>query len=96
MPAFFTLTDTQQYNDRSLFDFNFVRFDNITILETIDALPCSEMLAKYVQDEETRNAMSKEFLGNEDIFLCPDTASYELYQKGWIYTQNNSFKSFAM
>ena len=64
MPAFFALTkDTQQYNDRELFDFHFVKWDfanstKATVIETVDALPCSDMLAKYVQDEETRNDMN--------------------------------------
>ena len=88
MPAFFTLTEdgeTSTMNDPSLFDFSFVK-TNDEALEPIGALPCSEMLAKYVQDEETRNAMLSEFLELEDTFLCPDTPSYELYQKGWIYS----------
>ena len=86
MPAFLTLTDNAQYNDRSLFDFHFVKWDSATKIETVDALPCSEMLSKYVQDEETRNAMTKEFLGEEDTFLCPDTPSYELYKEKWFYS----------
>ena len=62
MPAFFTQTDAQ-YNDRTLFDFYFIKWDfanstKATVIETVDALPCSDMLAKYVQDEETRNDMN--------------------------------------
>ena len=63
LPAFFALTNGTLYNDRDLFDFQFVKWDfaNSTLelkVETVDALPCIDMLAKYVQDEETRNDMN--------------------------------------
>ena len=61
---------------------------------TIDAMPCVDMVKKYVTDEYTQLQMIEEFALKQEIFLCPDAASWELFYPSWLSWGNEKAYSF--
>ena len=92
LPAFYIISnanaDTEAtYNDLNYFTYEYqtkVLKDGVETNTTIAALPCSEIVPKYVSDPYTRAQILDEFAQQEDVFLCPDLASYELYYPSWL------------
>jgi len=64
--------------------------------ETVKALPCSEVIPKYISDSHIQAEILSEFMTLETLFLCPDTPKFELFLPAWLYSNNTSYENFAI
>lgn len=107
MPSFYiatpdATTGLTSFNDATMFDFSFQEvIPDLTapegfITKTIDALPCKDVVPKYVTNEITAKAILLEFGELTEEFLCPDTPSYTLYIEQWQVQGTSGYQNFLI
>ena len=64
-------------------------------MEYLAAKPCSEIIPKYVEDENIQKEILAQFTPLENTFLCPDTPNYEIFLSAWIFVDEVEYEQFG-